>query len=459
MLKLAPVDFLLLLAYLVYLAVVGWKSRGQQQADEVGFLLAGRRLTLPAFVATLVSTWYGGILGVGEYSFRYGISNWLVFGVPYYLAALLYALFLAKRVRVAEQTSIPDQIERSFGRTPALISAGMVFVMTVPAAYVLMIGVLLQAFFGGPLFLWVILGMAVSALYIAFGGFKAVVQTDLVQFTLMYAGFALLLGFSIHHSGGFHWLVGSLPSSHLSWSGGLPIGAVLVWYLIALQTLVDPGFHQRCSAAKDPAVARRGILVSVALWTVFDALTSFSGLYARAILGPDANPLLSYPLLAAEVLPPGITGLFLLGMLSVILSTVDSFGFLAAQTLGRDLIARQRGQLSRWNVRRVQWGLFGTSILAVAIALWKESVVSIWYEFGSVGTPVLLFPLLASYFPKAPFGGRSVTVSMLAGGAVAAAWTFTGSLETGYLLSLQPIFAGLIASALPLAADFLLRKR
>ena len=64
-------------------------------SGAVDYLVAGRRLTLPAFVATLVSTWYGGILGVGEYAWRHGLSNWLVFGVPYYLYAAVFAFLLA----------------------------------------------------------------------------------------------------------------------------------------------------------------------------------------------------------------------------------------------------------------------------------------------------------------------------------------------------------------------------
>lgn len=457
--KLAAIDFLLLFLYLGFLVVVAWRARGEQQGDEVNYLLAGRRLSLPAFIATLVSTWYGGILGVGEYSFLYGISNWLVFGVPYYLAALIYALFLADRVRTASLTSIPDQFEKSFGRTPALLAAGMVFVMTVPAAYVLMVGVLLQSVFGGPLWVWVVAGMSFSALYIVSGGFQAVVRTDMLQFLLMYLGFAILLLFAVLKTGGFTWLKSNLPAAHLSWNGGLPVWSILVWYVIALSTLVDPGFHQRCSAAKTPVVAKRGILISILLWAVFDALTSFSGLYARALLGPEANPILSYPLLASKVLPAGMMGLFLLGLLSVILSTVDSFGFLAAQTLGRDLIARSRGKLGSWNVRRIQWSLVGTSILAILIALWKESVVDIWYSFGSVGTPMLLLPLIASFLPSAPVSSKAVTVSMLAGGMAATLWSATGNMESGYYLDLQPIFAGLSASFLPLAFDFTLNHR
>ena len=72
----------------------GWPSAG-----EADYLVAGRRLTLPGFVASLVTTWYGGILGVGEYGWSYGISSWLVFGVPYYLWAGVFALVLARRAR------------------------------------------------------------------------------------------------------------------------------------------------------------------------------------------------------------------------------------------------------------------------------------------------------------------------------------------------------------------------
>ncbi|MFH0881552.1 MAG: sodium:solute symporter family protein [bacterium] len=455
MLKLHPIDGILLAGYILFLVVVTWRTRNEAHGDESEYLLAGRRLTLPAFVATLVSTWYGGILGVGEYSFTYGISNWLVFGVPYYLAALLYALFLANRIRISGVTSISDQLEKAFGRRPALIGAGVVFVMTVPAAYVLMIGVLLQATFGGQLAVWVVIGTLLSTIYIAFGGFRSVVRTDAVQFVLMYIGFILLLTFAVIHSGGLTWLKSNLPKDHLTWNGGLPIGAVLVWYVIALSTLVNPGFHQRCSAARDSRTARRGILVSILFWVLFDALTSFSGLYARAILGPGADPLLSYPLLAAKVLPPGVTGLFLLGLVSVILSTVDSYGFLAAQTLGRDLVARARGTHLRWDVRRIQWGLLASALLAVLIALWKESVVKIWYDLGSVGTPMLLLPLIASFRKRVRFRDPWVSVSMLLAGVSAAVWTFLGSYGTGYPFGVQPIFIGLFVGVVTLFPGYI----
>ncbi|MCJ7752957.1 MAG: hypothetical protein MUP13_00190, partial [Thermoanaerobaculales bacterium] len=89
---------ILVLAYVAALLLLSVRRRG---GGSVDYLLAGRRLTLPVFVATLVTTWYGGILGIGEYAWRFGISTWLVFGVPYYAAAVLFALWLAPRLRAS----------------------------------------------------------------------------------------------------------------------------------------------------------------------------------------------------------------------------------------------------------------------------------------------------------------------------------------------------------------------
>lgn len=459
MITLAPADLALILGYLVFLAFVIWRTRDQVHAGEADFLLLGRTMTLPAFVATLVSTWYGGILGVGEYSFLYGISNWLVFGVPYYLAALLFALFLASPARRSRVLSIPDQLERAYGRGPALLGAGVVFLMTVPAAYVLMLGVLLRMFFGGPLVLWILAGAAASGLYVGIGGFRSVVRTDVLQFILMYLGFALLLAVAAGRYGGFAFLHESLPPAHLSWSGGRSLGAIAVWYVIALSTLVEPSFYQRCYAARSTSVARGGILVSILFWIVFDALTTFTGLYARAVLGPGTDPLTSYPALAERVLPVGLKGLFFVGLLAVIMSTVDSYSFLAAQSLGRDIISRARGEVGTWRLRRFQWSLAASSLLAVLLAAWKGSVVGLWHDLGSLGTPMLLFPLAAGFRRPPLVPRRFVLPSMAVSGLTALLWLLAGEPDGAYPFGLEPIYPGLAVSALILSAGALLRRR
>jgi len=81
-----------------------------------------------------VSTWYGGILGVGEYSYRFGLSNWLVFGLPYYLAAALFAVFLAKKARAAQVLTIPERLAQVYDNKTALAGAVIIYLLTVPGA-------------------------------------------------------------------------------------------------------------------------------------------------------------------------------------------------------------------------------------------------------------------------------------------------------------------------------------
>ena len=135
-------------------------------------------------------------------------------------------------------------------------------------------------------------------------------------------------------------LTTGLPADHLTWHGGNPIGYIATWYVIALATLVEPAFYQRCYAAKNASIARNGILVSIGCWAVFDFLTTTCGLYARAILPDLADPVSSYPALALEVLPAGLLGLFALALLSTVMSTVDSYSFVAASTFGKDIMQR-----------------------------------------------------------------------------------------------------------------------
>src|SRR5712691_1233995 len=153
----SPLDWGLIILYFCFLAAV-WLRPPATRSAAVDYLVAGRRVTLPAFVATLVATWYGGILGVGEYSYRYGISNWLVFGVPYYLGAALFAIFFARRARRSELYTVPDQLDCAYGRPAALLGAVVIQVLSSPAPYVLMLGILIQMIFGWPILTAVLVG-------------------------------------------------------------------------------------------------------------------------------------------------------------------------------------------------------------------------------------------------------------------------------------------------------------
>ncbi|MCU0291680.1 MAG: hypothetical protein MUF10_06760 [Thermoanaerobaculaceae bacterium] len=433
-----------LAVYAVALVALAWRSRTREQLE---YLAAGRRLTLLPFVATLVSTWYGGVLGVGEYSFRYGISNWLVFGLPYYVAALLFAFVLASRARRSAALSIPEQLRSAYGPAAARIGAGLVLLLAIPAAYALMLGDLVRIYLDMPLGWAIACGLVFTMACAAAGGFRTVIASNTLQFALMYLAFMVLLPVALVRVGGFGALWEGVPATHRLWDGGLGVQAVLVWYFIALQTLVEPTFYQRCYAAQTPATARRGVLVSVGLWVVFDFLTTFSGMAARVLLPASTDPVLAYPALGRLILPPLANALFAVGLFATVMSTLHSYLFLAAATIGHDLAPElaRRVDERRW----ILAGLVLTGGAAAALALALRSVVAIWHDVGSIVTAALLLPVATAQAPpRWRFGGRGAAVALVLAGLTATAWIAMRRPDGSYLLGLEPIFPALALSGL-----------
>ncbi|MFH2037338.1 MAG: sodium:solute symporter family protein [Candidatus Zixiibacteriota bacterium] len=444
----STIDYIIIFIYLLALIYVGFTRRSGKTESVAGFILGGRTLTLPAFVATLVSSWYGGILGVGEYSFKFGISNWLVFGVPYYLAAFLFAIFLAKKARESELLTIPDRLDKVYGKKTAVLGSIILFFTTVPGAYILMLAVLIKFLFGWELYQGAIVGTIFSLFYVYLGGFRSVVRTDIFQFGLMFIGFFILLITLFANYGGPSFIKASVPATHLTWHGGNEGAYIAVWYIIALATLTEPAFYQRCYAAKTEATAKKGILISILFWIFFDFMTTSCGLYARALLPNLSEPIASFPALAQLVLPAGLLGIFALALLATIMSTVDSYSFLAASTFGRDIVWR----LFKIDESKINFftriGLIISAVLAVVVALWFESVVKIWHDFGSVVTPALLIPLFFAFVGKKRMSASSAFYSIIFSGLVSLIWLILCNecADGDYLYGIPAIVPGLIVS-------------
>ncbi len=458
MVHLSIFDFIIIFGYFGIVLFVGLRASRKAQSTEDDFLLAGRTLTLPIFVMTLVSTWYGGILGVGEFSYRYGISNWFTQGLPYYLFAAVFAFFLAKKVRETNLFTIPDKLEAAFDKKTALLGSVLTFILMLPAPYILMLSVFLQLLFGWSLLTSLIITAVIAISYLYVGGFSSDVDTDVVEFVFMFLGFAVILPYCIHQYGGIDFLKSHLPPLHLTWHGGNSWQYIMVWFFIALWTLVDPAFHQRCYAAKSGAVAQKGIIVSILFWFVFDFMTAFAGLYSRAALPHLADPMMAYPMLAEAVLPPIAKGFFYVGMLATIMSTLNTLAFVSAQTLGRDIVGRLKGATSTQteitshipdlttasSVKLTKIGLIVSFIISVLFGLYMPSVIKMWYTIGTVVIPGLLVPLMSAYFDRLKIPANYAFSSMLLGWLTSLGWMVAGGSGGQYPLSIEPMYPGLI---------------
>ena len=261
----------------------------------------------------------------------------------------------------------------------------------------------------------------------------------------MFVGFAVLLIVLVAQYGGFSFLETNLPSELFTWHGGNSGWYIAVWYLIALATLIEPAFYQRCYAAKTEQIAKSGIFLSILCWMLFDFMTTACGMYARALLPDLSNPVGSYPALAVMVLPVGLLGLFALSLLATVMSTIDSYSFVAATTFSHDIINRLFKLNDTATTRLTHYGLLLTAALAIVPLLFFESVVDIWHLFGSVGTPALLIPVFSAFVGKRKLSPSAALVSILLSAATSLIWYLSKG-EGSYWFGWEPIIPGLLVS-------------
>lgn len=446
MISFSNLDLIILATFLVILLLIGFYAGKEKQNTKSDFLLSGRKMGLWLFIFTNVSTWYGGILGVGEFTYRYGILNWFTQGLPYYIFAFLFALLLAKKVRNSNKFSIPEQITNTYGEKAGKISSIFVFLLVNPAPYILMIGSIFSLLFDISIVYGLLLAVVFSLSYLIYGGYKSDLYTDVFLFIIMFVGFIIFLIILVTDFGGYQFLDQNLPSTHLNITGEANPLFILVWFLIAIWTFADPGFHQRTLAARNGNIAVKGIIISILFWALFDFLTTGVGLYSRAILSPIDEPIKAFPLLAERVLTSGFKGIFFAAIFATILSTLNSTLFLSGSTIGNDFYRLFSKSFDENKVKTYTiYGMIISSLIGVSISLLIPSVVDIWYSIGSVVIPGIIFAVVSSHFKKISINSNLIPLQMVCSSSSALIWLIFKKLDmlNSGLEIVEPMLIGL----------------
>jgi len=445
--KLDYYDLLIITGYFIALAAIGFFRIKKGKSSQNDYILYGRKLSLPGFIATLVSTWYGAILGIGENTYMFGIQTWFIFAFPYYVFAGLYAVWLSEKIWKTNLLSIPDIFRKNYGPQIGIISACLIFVLSSPAPYILSLGVLLKFFFNIDILICLVIASVFSTVYVWNGGLSAIVKTDYFQLLLMFIGFILLVTYSWIESVSPIELYRSIPNSHTDPMGGQSIQYISVWFFIAIWTVIDPSFFQRCSAVNSPKNAKKGLLLSIIFWFVFDILTITAGLYAYIFIAPE-NPLMTYPLLALKVLPTGILGIFIISLFAIIMSTIDSLSFVNAITFGRDIVWRFRKKDAKKNpVYLIKRSLIAVAILSITLSILVPSVVMLFYTLGSIIIPGLILPFINA-LTKNNKGINNYFSALWLVLPVSASffWFLVEKFTAGILPDIEPFYPGILIS-------------
>jgi len=408
------IDYIIISIYLAGMVGVGlWFAKKHTDFDD--FFLAGRSLTTPLLITTLISTYYGVdvLFGDSQLGFTDGVVAWFAYARPTYAFFLIAAFLLAQRLRKEDFKSLPDILDKYYGRNTRYVSAVTSFIYSLPALSLYGFGMLGDVILGWePIIGMLVLG-GIGLVYTLTGGFWAVVLTDSIQFVMMCVVLALAFPFAMNLIGGFDSMVEKLPSSYFDTMGDLSIWLIIIYASTGLAILVEPTFYQRIFAAKSYKNVRNALVIGIFIWGSYDWIITILAMAAKTgtlmkimgdpIIDPGVAPDAALLTIMVAALPVGALGLFMAGVLSTEMSTLDSYCLVAGGNVAYDIYkpAFKPDATDDELIRTTRYGILLSWLLGFAMAVSFEQMLGLWVFMASILISSTMTPiLLGIYVPS-----------------------------------------------------------
>lgn len=432
------IDLAIIVVYLISMVAIGFVcvKRVKNSGD---YYVAGRSFGPLVLMATVCATIIGGsgLMGRAGVAYSSGFKA-IMTAIPYLLGMFLFSGYSGRISDIGMQhniSSIPELFERRFGKSTKIILGALIaFTMmgtvasqvTATATIINMLG----NEFGISYEMGALIATVVFMVYTASAGLFGVVYTDVLQFYMLLVFVYLLIpSASLINVGGIgNFLENLSPDLFKPYVDGAILGDI-VTYLVF--TMAGAEMWQRAFAARDRKSAKKGMFLGTAVYGVTIILVWFMGVVAHQIVSPDViagygNTDSVVPALAITVLPIGLTGLALAGVLSVIMSTADSYLLVSVQACVSDIGKTLKPDMSdKTEVRLSRVFSIILPLCALFIALYIKNAYEILMFAWSFYAAAAGLPAFAALFwRKATKAG--VLSAMVGGFVVCVGWKLAG---------------------------------
>lgn len=322
---------ILLMAYLTFMV---WSIRSAKQSETTSPSGLSGLIGMTTFAATLFSTFT--LMGMPNFFRVHGVGAWLFLGVTDVAMAFL-VLWFGLKVRAysanSRFSSISDVLNRAYGgRKAQLIYLSGLFVFLVPYVAIQLhgISVFMSAVWGIPEWLLSLTILIAIFSIIQFGGFRAIVRSDIVQWSIIFAT-VWIIGYNCLESlGGLQAGLQMISTSNPAWLSTPGPKGLFSWeFLVAsfiaiiLMPISQPQLAMRVSKFNSDNDLRFGAVGIGILAFLVILPTLFIGLYGAVHLANSSAPEFWKTVLIDEQ-HAFIGALAMVGLLAAAMSTADS---------------------------------------------------------------------------------------------------------------------------------------
>lgn len=394
----------------------------RRNKDVDDYYVGGRGMSSLHIGLSVVATDVGGgfSIGLGGLGFAIGLAgSWMLFTglIGAWLSAVILIPRVFKLISKHRLFTFPEIFLHLFNKRVALI-AGVISAIGYigfTSAQILAGAKLATATFPSLDLTQAVLIMgAVAVVYTVFGGLKAVIYTDTVQWLLLMGGLVFIgIPLGYHAVGGWEGITTTLDPSFLDiwnveWQQLLNWGITIIpiWF-------IGMTLYQRIYASRDEKTAKRAWFLAGGFeWPIMAFMGVLLGLFARVAVQQgmfeaigysaiaDMDSEMGLPVMLRTVLPVGLMGLMMSAYFSAVMSTADSCLMAASGNVVTDILSNILLVSEEKLLKYSQWATFLIGALALLLATLMTNVLDLMLLSYSFMVSGLFIPLIAALFFK-----------------------------------------------------------
>jgi Na+/proline symporter len=400
-------DYIILYIFLAVTLITGvWAGRNIRDIRD--YALAGKTFGVGALTMTFLATYLDGAntIGIQKSILEYGIIL-LISRLVMFIVFILIATYLAPKLvkNFKDSLTFGDIMNKLYGRYGSVLTAiiGTYYTVFMLASQLGFIGSINKLFLEWPASFSILAVGLVLIIYSSFGGIRAITITDILQFIIFIAAVSMICNIAIKEAGGLKVIFHKLPPDKLSIVGNRRFSHYLSGNIIwAFSLFVYPAIIHRILMAKTSRDASNMLVISGLLSFIIIGLITLASL-AVLILNPATKASVggTFSYIIKNYFGQGLRIFSVLGMLSIVMSTIDSVinsgSLLLTHNLIIPLLTQKGAKINELKlVKYISFMLgFVGLVIAYIVSITNTEINKVTYFGPSLLTPMLAIPFIA----------------------------------------------------------------
>ncbi len=339
------------------------------------------------------------------------------------IAGVVIALFIAPKWNKTKTITAAQFITERLGyNTQKLYTYFFLFIsMVTTGAFLYPVAKIVEVSTAIPL-VYSIIGLGVLiTIYTAVGGLWAVIVTDVLQFIVLTTAVLLVVPLAINKVGGVNSFIQASPegffnlvNEEYSWTF---IAGMIFYHIVFIGG--NWAYVQRFTSVASPRDSKKVAWLFSGLYLISPLIWMLPPMIYR-VINPDLNGLAdegAYLMVCKEVLPKGLLGLMLGGMIFATSSSVNTTLNISAGVFTNDIFKRLFKHISEqktMNVARIATFVFGIITITVALLVPKMGgIVEVVLSLASLTGGAMFLPPIWAMFSKNQTGKNVLAVTVI----------------------------------------------